>query len=1042
MEDIFRFFTLRPPEAVEVTRKNHVPTADPDSPLQTELMSARQSAHARSDMITIAARFVATENYVSTLKGLPVSLSDFYIALQREVPTDLAALNETIEGVFEQDPASLVASDAYKNVRRNLTDSLIATIITEQEVGKSYEELILGLRLCGLIERAATQDESLDATNAIGDALNQIVLLADEIFPLPPEVTEAGISRERQQEIERERAREQEKRDALAEELRVLQSALDELGTIQPEDYVQQVIRTERPPVEVEQPPLEEVRWVLSDAAKNRLSQGTKDVLSRLGISLNPTVHRAPAAVEKKMAEVGAKYYKAAASSKVVWAGKTAFKADEFLTEAVGITGTIGSFRAVGVADLDIVKQEILRYEAGEVAHIENVLQGEFKERTHRRAQRTEEEYLVEEETVEETERDLQTTDRFELQREAQETVKSDYNFDTELTIKYGGAVDVTSQTKFGFSNASEETKRSAQSYAQGVTERTVGRIQERVRKQRIRRIIHEMEETNLHRIDNTGANGDHVVGIYRWVDKIYKAQVYNYGRRMMFQFIVPEPGAFALLAPSMKAAEGKTLDAPHPPTNPNNPKELLKPSHIKIDNYQALLAQYSVTDASPPPEPQVVTACAFNSAKAEEDPTREGVKQKVQLLSGYQAKSAWITAFLAPKEKRGYWSAGVKAGEIHKDTYIAVIVGNQEVHGEELGFSRNVNLDDETGELPIAIQAVHRTHWIVTIEIICERTEHHMKEWQHGTYDKIMEAYLNLKAAYEQALISAPVEEAPMISGRGSTLNREIEKTELKRGALTLLTRKTSPHFKGAGSVKELDDKKKIEDEKKEYFGYPEIIFDEADREAPYIQFFEQAFEWGQMSYTFYPYFWARKRKWPVLQQIEDTDPIFAQFLQAGAARVLVPVRPGYEDSICYYLETNKIWNGSGPPSVSSPLYLSMVTETREKHGIYTTKGKGTISVTQGSTTVTGSGTDFSKDDVEREIVIKYARYQIAKVGSATELELTEAYRGNTDAGVPYSIGAKTVGEPWEVRIPTTLVFLQKEQRKLPDLAKEQESH
>lgn len=1030
MEDILRFFTLRPPEAVEVTRKNHVPTADPDSPLQTELRGARQSTRARSDMITIAARFVATENYVSTLKGLPVPLSDFYIALQREVPVDLAALNEIIERVFDKDAASLVASDTYKNIRRNLADSLIATTIIQEEVGRSYEELVLGLRLCGLIERAATQDESLDAAGAIGDALNQIVLLPDEIFPLPPEVTEAGISRERQEEIERERVKEQEKRDALAEELRVLQSALDELGTIQPEDYVQHVIRTERPPVEVEQPPLEEVRWVLSDAAKNRLSQGTKDVLSRLGISLNPTVHRAPAAVEKKMAEVGAKYYKAAASSKVVWAGKTAFKADEFLAEAVGITGTIGSFRAVGVADLEIVKQEIQRYEPSEVAHIENVLQGEFKERTHRRAQRTEEEYLVEEETIEETERDLQTTDRFELQREAQETVKSDYKFDTELTIKYGGAIDVTSQTKFGFSNASEETKRSAQSYAQSVTERTVSRVQERVRKQRIRRIIHEMEETNLHRIDNTGADGDHVVGIYRWVDKSYKAQVYNYGRRMMFEFTVPEPGAFALLAPSMKAAEGKTLDAPLTPTNPKKPKELLQPKHIEIENYQALLAQYQVTDAEPPPEPCLTVAKVLEERAEGDARSMNLVKTaEVKVPTGYQADKCFMGFGIS---KAGNWWFDVWVGRLkYSSKYSTGIVSFQ---------PRDMNL--ETGAIPIGLHSGGVNTYTVVIEIVCTRTDHAMKKWKHETYDKIMEAYLNLKAAYEQALVSAPLEEAPLISGRSPALNREFEKNELQRGALTLLTRKTSPHFNGVGSIKELDDKKKIEDEKKEYFGYPEIIFDEADREAPYIQFFEHAFEWGQMSYTFYPYFWARKKKWPVLQQIEDSDPIFAQFLQAGAARVLVPVRPGYEDSILYYLETNKIWNGSGPPSVSSPLYLSMVKEIMEKHGIYTTKGKGTISVTQGSTTVTGSGTDFSKDDVEREIVIKYTRYQIAKVSSATELELPEAYRGKNDAGVPYSIGAKTVGEPWEVRIPTTLVFLQKEQRKLPDLAKERETY
>ena len=35
------------------------------------------------------------------------------------------------------------------------------------------------------------------------------------------------------------------------------------------------------------------------------------------------------------------------------------------------------------------------------------------------------------------------------------------------------------------------------------------------------------------------------LTGVYRWVDKYYEAQIYNYGKRMMFEFIIPEPAAF-----------------------------------------------------------------------------------------------------------------------------------------------------------------------------------------------------------------------------------------------------------------------------------------------------------------------------------------------------------------------------------------------------------------------------------------------------------------------------------------------------------------
>jgi len=72
---------------------------------------------------------------------------------------------------------------------------------------------------------------------------------------------------------------------------------------------------------------------------------------------------------------------------------------------------------AVGVADLLVVKQQIKRYEAGEIAHIENILDGESKLRTHRQLNRTEEVISTLKEQEHEKETELQTTERFELNR-------------------------------------------------------------------------------------------------------------------------------------------------------------------------------------------------------------------------------------------------------------------------------------------------------------------------------------------------------------------------------------------------------------------------------------------------------------------------------------------------------------------------------------------------------------------------------------------------------------------------------------------------
>jgi hypothetical protein len=111
---------------------------------------------------------------------------------------------------------------------------------------------------------------------------------------------------------------------------------------------------------------------------------------------------------------------------------------------------------------------------------------------------------------------------------------------------------------------------------------------------------------------------------------------------------------------------------------------------------------------------------------------------------------------------------------------------------------------------------------------------------------------------------------------------------------------------------------------------GYPEFDVADAALEGKIIQFFEQAFEWNNIVYRFYPYQWARKEKWDDLYALTDPDPLFTDFLRAGAARVIVPVHPSYNDALLYYLETGVLWNGGEPPTINDPLYVSIVEELR----------------------------------------------------------------------------------------------------------------
>ena len=76
--------------------------------------------------------------------------------------------------------------------------------------------------------------------------------------------------------------------------------------------------------------------------------------------------------------------------------------------------------RAIGIGDLQVVRQQLVGYEAGEVSHIENVLEGELLRRSTTREEVNELTITQETSTSQVEERDLQSTTRNELSTEAQ----------------------------------------------------------------------------------------------------------------------------------------------------------------------------------------------------------------------------------------------------------------------------------------------------------------------------------------------------------------------------------------------------------------------------------------------------------------------------------------------------------------------------------------------------------------------------------------------------------------------------------------------
>lgn len=554
----------------------------------------------------------------------------------------------------------------------------------------------------------------------------------------------------------------------------------------------------------------------------------------------------------------------------------------------------------LGMGYANIIKQSLLRYEADEVAHIENILAGEKKEKTHRNLKIKEETFSTESEKTEETETDTKSTDRFELSKEVNKLTTSASQFEAGLNVSGGyGPVSFSANVGFASQNSSSEASSTAVKNAKELTERAINRIQERVLEKRSVTTINEVEVTNVHGVDNTGST-EHISGFYYWVDKVYENQIINIGKRLMLEFMVPEPAAYFIYNKAFSKKEGVTLTKPIHPAEYDGIFDTPLKSHKDItrSNYNLWAALYNLQDISSPPLDYITVSKAYSL-----DYTPGGKLwhnkdyNDLEVKEGYEAHTAFLQIAMSNGSGR----------------YIHGFIGRKYFSISSTAALAPIPLDGETDLVPFS----HRGHcpeYSINVEILCKLSDKGFENWQIQTYNSIINAYNTLKAEYDFQVSS--LESNVAISGQNPLLNRKTEQTELKKWGLELLTLQ---RFNGFNAMKRAKN------------GHPEIDFNEALNESKFVKFFEQSIEWHNMTYLFYPYFWSPKQRWTITQQLSDTDSKFTDFLQAGYARVVVPVHPKFTEAILHYLNTGEIWAGEELPAIDDELYLSIIDEIQE---------------------------------------------------------------------------------------------------------------
>lgn len=604
----------------------------------------------------------------------------------------------------------------------------------------------------------------------------------------------------------------------------------------------------------------------------------------------------------------------------------------EHMTEMLALANQI---QPSGDADLLIVKQQLLRYQGGDVAHIENVLKGESKKRENMTRSETQIMTFLEAEKTESSDKEQMSTERFETSKESKSQIQQESAAEASATVtgSYGPTVSFSLSAAGSSKNAQESAMNTASKYAKEIVDKSTARITERILERTQRTITNTVTELDSHEINNSfkdNANPQQIAGVYQWVNKVYEARVHNYGERKIYDFMIPEPAAFYIFSKSRRNVAG-IEELPAPPVLEQLPID------ITVENYQSLAIHYGVDPTTLPPYP-LPYKWIHLTEKNSVPPNSKIYTNNVQVTipEGYEAFRVRLYNTV-----KGLLALGVYFAD-----YSFVI---QQTSQEENPSSAS-QLFDMTipmgGEFPVnitlanydgdAVKFPEGFPFAVTVSFLCQNIGAD-DIWRTTIWKVFKLACETAQAQYDAKVAelranAAAASQLFQIQGTNPLANMTVMRDEIKKSCISILT---NSQFESFSAIEELQGSAPTRGKwDPDPSTFPSINPVSSFEDGSIVRFFEQAFEWHNMTFTLYPYFWARKATWLQRMSYEDPDPMFNRFLKAGYARVSLPVRPGFPTAVAHYLEFAEPWNGGELPPIGSDTYITVATETMEETG------------------------------------------------------------------------------------------------------------
>jgi hypothetical protein len=511
-------------------------------------------------------------------------------------------------------------------------------------------------------------------------------------------------------------------------------------------------------------------------------------------------------------------------------------------------------------------------------------------------------------------------TEEFEQSTEEGVTENTELASATETQSRHSSelATEASASASYVFASASasigytsgsddETAKRDSRNHSVAVTRKASSRTRKEHKATFTIKQQAGIEDQSVRTLVNPSETAPMRIDFHQMLRK-WKVDLYRYGLRLTYDIVVPAPGIDLL----DKVDELRRID--YQLAQPF--AFSLLPIEITRTNWPSLAARYGAEVEAPEPMTLLLSRqVTFASQTGEEAQTGRFDTFEFDVPDGYRVSrgdfAAWFVLYA-----NGFFdvqddppgATGRNPGDPNL------------LYGYRSGLQ---NLLGRSGHVAVVMFSFNLQIGYAQATLEVAQTQEGWQAWQHRAWTTMRKAAEELWQVQRQELGQRRDRLNEEIAAWDPLSLRQMEREEVMKTTLKwifgpafdLMPSEVSRLYSGdPGGLASLEPSRLTSSQWAQAMGLGE-----------FIKYLHQAIEWENVLFFVYPYFWDTPRNHSLKRFLQHPDSLHRAFLRGGAARVVLTVRPGFEESFTRLYET-----GTLDEDLGDHPYLAIAAEIR----------------------------------------------------------------------------------------------------------------